>query len=64
MVVYRLAGTTSLLSNNLVTFTNDKTSNEEVLAIVAPKQAVLVGERNRVKIESGLVLVSSRLFVN
>lgn len=55
MVVYRLAGTTSLLSNNLVTFTNDKTSSEEVLAIVATKQAVLVGERNRVKIESGLV---------
>ena len=52
MVVYRLAGTTSLLANNLITFAN-KSSDEQLLAIVATKNAVLVGERNRVKIESG-----------
>merc|ERR1711935_616558 len=55
MVVYRLAGTTSLLANNLITFAN-KSSDEQLLAIVATKNAVLVGERNRVKIESGEIV--------
>ena len=48
-----LKGTTSLLPNNLVTFVNDKNDTDQVLPIVATKQAVLVGEKSRVKIETG-----------
>ena len=50
MVVYRLSGTTSLLPNNLIIFGENE---EQQLPIVATRNAVLVGEKSRVKIETG-----------
>ena len=49
MVVYRMSDSTSLLPNNLLMFVD----NCEIVPCVATKNAVLIGENHRIKIESG-----------
>jgi hypothetical protein len=60
MVVQRLSGTTSLLPNNLIIF-NEK---QEFIPVVATSNAVMIGEKNRIKIESGEIVGLLKLSKN
>jgi len=50
MTVYRLSGSTSLIPNNLIFYKEEKGEN---VAVVATKSGVLIGQNQKIKIDSG-----------
>ena len=51
MTIFRLSGSTSLIPNNLIFY---KEENENV-AVVATKGGVLIGQNQKIKIESEII---------
>ena len=51
MTIFRLSGSTSLIPNNLIFY---KDENENV-AVVATKGGVLIGQNQKIKIESEII---------
>ena len=51
MTIFRLSGSTSLIPNNLIFYKEEK----ENVAVVATKCGVLIGQNQKIKIESEII---------
>ena len=51
MTIFRLSGSTSLIPNNLIFYKEEK----ENVAVVATKGGVLIGQNQKIKIESEII---------